>query len=161
MELVSTETVCAAVEILGECENVNDEVERRIRSLVAEELTMIRLIDIIPEAFGWVTASHLPGASAMTLPTTFSVKDAAGEWQSFPIKNEPIFVDAIKIAQHIFHNGPRHIFKNNADRSGLLDAVSKFLDKGGCLEGSTGSLTFFGLPASLYDQTQGSMSHDS
>jgi hypothetical protein len=151
MELVSTDTVLAAVELLGAQEQVDDETEKRIRALVEADMTMQRLIDIIPEAFGLVVVSHLPGASGMTLPETFSVKDEFGAWRSIPIIREPVLVVAIEIAQHMFHHGPRHVFKNNAERSGILNAVSNALNGGGSLAGSTlDGPTFFGLPSSLY-----------
>lgn len=109
MEPVSLETIYAAVEILGEQEGADEDAERRIRALVTDELTVRRLADAIPEAFGIVVASHLPGAATMTLPASFCAKDGRGEWQSFPLDREPIFAAGIIIAQHIFHNGPRHI----------------------------------------------------
>lgn len=154
IETVTINTVYSAVEILGEKEHNLDEerdVEERIRSLVADDMTVRRLVDVIPEAFGLVLISHLPAASGVNLPACFYAKDAKGEWQSFDFNREPIFGAAIEISQHIFHNGPRHIMKNIADRSGLLATVSNALDTGASLEGSTlKGPQFFGLPASLY-----------
>lgn len=145
------------MEILGAQEHHLDEdkgVEARLLSLVTTELTMRRLADVIPEAFGLVVASHLPCADKMTFPASFYVANERGAWQSFPIESEPIFVAAIEIAQHVFHNGPRHILKNIADRSGILSAIGNALDEGGsmtALEGSTlDGPRFLGLPASLY-----------
>jgi len=154
MEPVSPETVRAAIEILGVCERVDAKVEKRIRALVADDLTVRRLVDVIPEAFGLVLAAHLPEAETVTLPTTFSVQNAAGQWRAFPIRNEPVFADAIKIAQHIFHNGPRHIFKTNADRSSVIDAINKTLNNHGpsAMKDSVIEIFYGDLPASLYSQ---------
>ncbi|MEG2962008.1 MAG: hypothetical protein RR860_04900, partial [Janthinobacterium sp.] len=94
---------------------------------------------------------HLPGAENMTLPDTFCAQDENGEWVEFPLRREPIFVVAADIAQHTFHNGPRALMKNLADRSSLLSAINKGLNAGGSLDGTTlGPPSFFGLPASLY-----------
>ncbi|WP_157649061.1 hypothetical protein [Burkholderia ubonensis] len=151
MKPISINTILAAVEILGAQECVDDEIEKRVRALVEDDMTMRRLVDIIPEAFGLVVASHLPSASGMTLPDTFSVQDKSGAWRSVPITREPVFVAALEIAQHIFHSGPRHVLRNNAERSSIFAAVSKALDSGDSLEGSTlGGPAFLGLSISLY-----------
>jgi len=149
MESVTNDTVYAAVEILGSCEQVDDEVERRIRSLVAEDLTMRRLVAFIPEAFGWVVVSHLPGGMEMSFPG-FTVQEGGGP---FPLTCEPIFTEAVKIAQFIFHNGPRHLIENIANRSAILGATNNVLNEGGSLKGSTFAWCV-PLPASLYDQTR-------
>ena len=159
MESVPWQTVYAAVEIIGEGEHgrIDAEVERRIRVLVNDDLTLHRLTGMIPEAFGLVLAAHLPEAATMTLPTTFSVQDAAGQWQPVPIKNDPIFVEAIEIAQHIFHNGPRHLFKNNSELSAIFDLINNSLNKGGpkaLQDSKIASLCINDLPASLYDAEQ-------
>jgi hypothetical protein len=152
MESVSNDTIRAAVEILGSCEQVDDEVERRIRSLVAEDLTMRRLVAFIPEAFGWVVVSHLPGATEMSLKG-FIMEDGGGP---FPFISEPIFAEAVKIGQFTFHNGPRHLIRNIANRSAILSAASGLLDKVGSLKGCAFA-SCIALPASLYDQTQSSI----
>ncbi|MDZ5453628.1 hypothetical protein [Labrys sp. ZIDIC5] len=98
---------------------------------------MRRLADVIPEAFGLILISHLKAASGVKLPTCFYAKDAMGDWQSFDFDREPIFGAAIVISQHVFHNGPRHIMKNVAERSGLLATISNALGTGASLEGGT------------------------
>ncbi|MGU7839327.1 hypothetical protein ACV22V_07665 [Burkholderia sp. AW33-5] len=151
MAPVSINIIVAAVEILGAQECIDDEIENRIRALVRDDTTVRRLVDIIPEAFGLVVASHLPAASGMTLPDTFAVRDESGAWVEVPITHEPVFVAALEIAQHIFHSGPRHVLRNNAARSGILAAVSNALSSGGSLDGATLSgPSFLGLSASLY-----------
>ncbi|WP_228545297.1 hypothetical protein [Burkholderia pseudomultivorans] len=151
MKPVSVDTVLAAAEILGAHPHVDDETEQRVRALVDDDLTMRRLVDIIPEAFGLVVASHLPSAAGMTLPDSFSVQDESGTWHAVPIDCEPVFVAALEIARHAFHAGPRHLVKNNAERSSMLCAISNALDDGVSLAGSTlGGPAFLGLPASLY-----------
>ncbi|MFC2252382.1 hypothetical protein ACETRX_22280 [Labrys portucalensis] len=161
MTPVSLDTIYATVDLLGAQEHYPDDgVEERIRHLVNDDLTMHRLADVIPEAFGLVLISHIPAASGVSLPTCFYAQDDQGGWQPFPFNREPIFAVAIEIAQHVFHNGPRHVMKNIADRSGLLATIGNALDQGGSLGGSTlHGPRFFGLPASLYEPIEGAPPH--
>ncbi|KAB8053937.1 hypothetical protein GCN78_05055 [Janthinobacterium rivuli] len=151
MEALSSDLIYQAVKILGAQPDAEDAVEAQVRLLVQDDLTVRRLADVVPEAFGLVLASHLPGAENMTLPDTFRAQDEDGEWVEFPLRREPIFVVAANIAQHTFHNGPRALIQNLASRSSLLSAINKALNAGGSLDGTTlGPPSFFGLPASLY-----------
>ena len=151
MEALSPDLIYQAVKLLGARPDADDAVEAQVRALVGDDLAVRRLADVVPEAFGLVLASHLPGAENMTLPDTICAPDENGEWVEFPLRREPIFVVAADIAQHTFHNGPRALMKNLADRSSLLSAINKGLNAGGSLDGTTlGPPSFFGLPASLY-----------
>lgn len=151
MEALSSDLIYQAVKILGAQPDADDAVEAQVRALVQDELTMRRLADVVPEAFGLVLASHLPGTENMTLPDTFCAQDEDSEWVEFPLRREPIFVVALDIAQHTFHNGPRALMQNLADRSSLLSTINKALDAGSSLDGTTlGPPSFFGLPAALY-----------
>ena len=151
MEALSPDLIYQAVKILGAQADAEDAVEAQVRALVQDELTVRRLADVVPEAVGLVLASHLPGAENMTLPDTFCALDEDEEWVELPMRREPIFVVAVDIAQHTFHNGPRALLQNLAGRSSLLSAINKGLNAGGSLEGTTlGPPSFFGLPASLY-----------
>ena len=151
MKALSSDLIYQAVKILGAQPDADDAVEAQVRALVQDELTVRRLADVVPEAFGLVLASHLPGAESMTLPDTFCAQDEDSEWVEFPLRREPIFVVALDIAQHTFHNGPRALMQNLTDRSSLLSAINKGLNAGGSLDGTTlGPPSFFGLPAALY-----------
>lgn len=151
MGAFSSDLIYQAVKLLGAQPDADDAVEAQVRALVQDELTVRRLADVVPEAFGLVLASHLPGAENMTLPDTFCAQDEDGEWVEFPLRREPIFVVALDIAQHTFHNGPRALMQNLADRSSLLSAINKGLNAGGSFDGTTlGPPSFFGLPAALY-----------
>jgi hypothetical protein len=151
MQALSPDLIYQAVKILGAQPDADDALEAQVRALVGDDLTVRRLADVVPEAFGLVLASHLPGAENMTLPDTFCAQDEDGEWVAFPLRREPIFVVAADIAQHTFHNGPRALMQNLADRSSLLSAINKALNAGGSLDGTTlGPPSFFGLPATLY-----------
>jgi len=155
MESLSPSLIYQAVEILGENEDASEAEEAQLRALVSEEITVRRLADVIPEAFGMMVAAHLSGAENLSLPDTFSAQDESGAWLAFPLQQEPIFIVAVDIASHIIHNGPRHYLKNIADRSSVLTAVSQALNAGNSLDGTTlGSPSFFGLPASLYQTAE-------
>ena len=74
----------------------------------------------------------------------------ANGWSS-PCAANRSLSSPLDIAQHTFHNGPRALMQNLADRSSLLSAINKALDAGGSLDGTTlGPPSFFGLPAALY-----------
>lgn len=153
MEALSPDLIYQAVKLLGAGPDADDEVEAQVRAMVQDDLTVRRLADVVPEAFGLVLASHLPGAANMTLPDTFCAQDDDGEWVACPMHCEPIFAVAADIARHTFHNGPRALMQNLADRSALLSAISQALDTGESLDGtSLGPPSFFGLPAALYRQ---------
>jgi hypothetical protein len=153
LESVPWQTVNQAVEILGNCERVDDAIRQRIRALVTDDMTEHRLIDMIPEAFGLVILYHMPEAATAKPPTSFLVQDAAGQWRPIPNKDDPIFVWAIKIAMHIFHNGPRHIFMTNANRSSIIDSVNKMLNKAGpdALKDCTFELSFLWPPGAYLE----------
>ena len=155
MEALSPDLIYQAAQILGAHEATadNDAAEEKIGALVRDAVTVRRLADVIPEAFGLVLASHIPGAENITLPETFRAQDDSGDWVEFPLRREPVFVVALDIARHTFHNGPRALMKNLADQSSLLSAISQALDTGESLDGTTlGPPSFFGLPAALYQQ---------
>ncbi|OEZ48006.1 hypothetical protein JAB1_44260 [Janthinobacterium sp. MP5059B] len=84
MEALSSDLIYQAVKILGAQPDAEDEVEAQVRLLVQDDLTVRRLADVVPEAFGLVLVSHLPGADNMTLPDTFCAQDEDGEWVEFP-----------------------------------------------------------------------------
>ncbi|OBV40498.1 hypothetical protein [Janthinobacterium psychrotolerans] len=154
MEALSPDLIYQAVRLLGAGPDAGDETEEQLRALVQDDLTVRRLADVVPEAFGMVLASHLPGAKNVTLPDTFCAQDEDGEWVAYPMRCEPIFAVAADIASHTFHNGPRALMQNLAERSSLLSAISQALDTGESLDSATlGPPSFFGLPAALYRQT--------
>ena len=148
MRPVSTETLAKAVEILGEDSISSEELESRIGALVGDAATGRRLIDWIPEAFGVVLVSHL---GRVTLPTEFHAKDANGEWVTFPLSVEPVFEGAVKIAQGVFHSGPRSIFQNVSSRSAILNAANRCLEAGRKLDGAKlEGPALIGIPAETY-----------
>lgn len=139
------EEVAAIVGAAG----VDDEaLEPRVAMLVQNSMLARRLIDWLPEAFGMVLVSHM---DAVTLPTTFSVKNKRGDWVELDLSVEPIFHSAIRLATHMFHNGPRDMFSNIALRSALVVAVNRALNEGRSLKGAVLSgPALLGIPAEIY-----------
>uniref|UniRef100_UPI00260FB18D hypothetical protein n=1 Tax=Janthinobacterium sp. TaxID=1871054 RepID=UPI00260FB18D len=90
MESLFPSLIYQAVEILGAHEHASEAEEAQLRALVSEEITVRRLADVIPEAFGMMVAAHLSGAENLSLPDTFSAQDESGAWLEFPLQQEPI-----------------------------------------------------------------------
>jgi hypothetical protein len=142
-------TVRAAISILVAVGATEEEIEARVLAETRDPLLARRLIDWIPEAFGLVLISHMDG---VRLPETFSAKSAAGEWKQFPLTTEPIFVCALRVAQQIFHDGPRNHFEPLAVRSSMLAAVNKALQNGSSVRGGQlAGPAFIGIPAEVYE----------
>ncbi len=151
MTTVKEETIAAAIEILGSAGIEYGDVERLIRELVSDDMTSRRLIDWIPEAFGFVLVSHL--SSKIVLPTTFSAKADSGRWVTLKLTDEPIFTTSLQMAQQMFHNGPREIFQNIALRSAMTNTANNALNAGTSLDGAVFSgPALIGIPANLYPQ---------
>lgn len=154
MELLSSQLIYQTVLLMAaqpDDDEDDEQLEAQVRALVDDELSVRRLLDVIPEAFGMVMVAHLPAAAGVILPDTFSAQDEDDEWTAIALHAEPIFAVAADIATHTFHNGPRAQMQAIAGRSSLLSAVSNALDAGHELDGATlGGPQFFGLPASLY-----------
>lgn len=149
MNAIPVELVEQAVSILGRTGITNDEIESEVLSLAQDKMLARRLIDWIAEAFGMVLVGHI--SSEIILPTTFSAKNAKGKWFEFKFAEEPIFVEAIKIAQRIHHAGPQELFLNIASRGSMTNTVSNALNAGANLNGAVLSgPALIGIPAETY-----------
>jgi hypothetical protein len=145
---VTSDIIARAVDILGADDLSEDEVESRVAGLVADSMTATRLIDWIPEAFGFVWVSQL---STTTMPTAFGAQKASGEWEESPLTSEPIFTAALPIAQAMLKDGPHAMFHKISTQSCLANAFRRSLDKGcpidgGVLEGPC----LLRIPAEVY-----------
>ena len=146
---VSTEDIQRAISQLGEGERRDLEIEIAIGRFASDKMTVRRLIDWIPEAFGYVL---LPHVGDVDLPATFSAKAKDGTWKEFPFDREPIFGEAVKIASAMYRDGPRTVFSNVAKRSCMVDAVNKALNAGAPIAGARMSgPKMLGIPAEFYD----------
>ena len=146
---VSTEDIQRAISQLGEGDRRDLEIEIAIGRFASDKMTVRRLIDWIPEAFGYVL---LPHVGDVTLPATFSAKARDGTWKEFSFDREPIFGETVKLASAMYRDGPRTVFSNVAKRSYMVDAVNKALNAGDSLAGATmGGPKMLGIPAEFYD----------
>ena len=149
MHDISAELIQRTISLLGEGERRDIEIEIGVARFAPDKLTVRRLVDWIPEAFGYVLMPHV---ADMTLPTTFSAKAKDGTWKEFSLDREPIFGEAVKIASAMYRDGPRTVFSNVAKRSYLVDAVNKALNAGDSLAGAKmGGPKMLGIPAEFYD----------
>lgn len=124
------------------------EIESGVLALVQDPLLARRLIDWMPEAFGMVLVSHM---DAVALPTGFFAKNDRGDWVEFDLRAEPIVASAIRLALHLYHNGPRNTFSNIAVRSSVICSVNRALNDGASLKDATLSgPSMMGIPAETY-----------
>jgi hypothetical protein len=84
-----------------------------------------RVVVFLPIAFGRVVISHMANV-------TFSEEFKVRETNQFgSLLNEPIYVEALKLACESYHSGtiPREVFTAIATRSHEIDAVNKALNE--------------------------------
>jgi hypothetical protein len=149
MPNASTEDIQRAISQLSEGDRRDLEIEIAIGRFASDKMTVRRLIDWIPEAFGYVL---LPHVGDVTLPTTFSARAKDGTWKDFSFDREPIFGETVKIASAMYRDGPRTVFFNVAKRSSMVAAANKALNDGQSLGGATMSgPAMIGIPAEFYD----------
>jgi hypothetical protein len=149
MTPIPEETVRAAIFIIGTPEIEDEQIEKDVHALVDDDMAARRLIDWIPEAFGMVLVSHL--SNKIVLPKTFSARSTNGKWFEMPFEVEPIFVVTLKMAQTIYHEGPRDVFRNVSRRSSMTNTVNNALNSGASLDGGCLSgPALIGIPADVY-----------
>jgi len=149
MRTVSDEDIQRTISQLGEGDRRDTEIEIAVRRFCADQLTMRRLVDWVPEAFGYVL---LPYVADMVLPTTFTARAKDGTWQEFAFDREPIFGKAVAIAAAMYKDNPRGVFSAVAKRSVLVKTVNAALDSGKSLDGvRIPGPAMAGVPAEFYD----------
>jgi hypothetical protein len=146
MQSVTSEQLLEIADLLASLSDV--EVEARALQVLGQPMLARRAVDWLPEAFGLVLARHL---AEVVLPTTFKARDRSGAWVEIPLSRDPIFGEALKLAIHTYHEGPRELFANLATRSSVVGVVSQALNSGADLDGAQLSpLCMLGLPAEQY-----------
>ncbi len=136
------------ISILASDDMTEDAIESAVLAEVRDPMLARRLIDWIPEAFGIVTVSHM---GRIGIPATFKAKTKQGGWREFPLDVEPILLCALKRAQQMYHDGPRHLFAPLASRSSTMAVVNKALNEGSSLDGAQlGAPRMLGIPAEFY-----------
>ena len=147
---VPLESIQRTISQLGEGDRRDMEIEIAVGRYANDKPTMRRLIDWIPEAFGYVL---LPHVADLVLPTTFAARAKDGTWKEFAFDREPIFGQAVTIAADMYRDNPRGIFSAVAKRSLMVAAVNKSLDAGQSLSGAKiAGPQMTGIPAEFYDQ---------
>ena len=146
---VTDELLQRAISLLGEGERRDAEILVSVARLVPDKLTAHRLIDWIPEAFGYVL---LPHVADLVPPATFTARAKDGSWKTFSFEREPIFAEAVKIAADMYRDNPRGVFSHIAKRSTMVEAVNKALNAGRSLAGAQiAGPEMLGIPAEFYE----------
>ncbi len=150
MQPVPLEHLQRTISILGDGDRRDTEVDIAVGRFAADRMTVRRLVDWIPEAFGFVL---LPYVADVVLPTTFSVKAADGRWKHFVFEREPLFADAVQLGAAMYREDPRGMFSHIARRSSVISAVNESLDTGASLTGAKVSgPALLGVPAEFYEE---------
>ena len=146
---VSDEDIQRTVSQLGEGDRRDTEIEIAVRRFATDPLTVRRLIDWVPEAFGYVL---LPHVAELTLPTTFTARAKDGAWKEFAFDREPIFGKAVTIAAALYKQNPRGVFSAVAKRSAMVQIVNKTLNEGGKVDGTkVAGPAMANVPAEFYE----------
>lgn len=139
----------AAIELLADPCLVDDGLERRASELHDDPMTIRRLLDWPPEAFGLVLIGH---KWSITLPQTFFVKDARNRPREFPFTAEPIFAQCAELASKMLHNvDDRERFTAIASRGAMLNTIYNAIEAGSKIDRCilAGPL-LIGIPAEVY-----------
>ena len=146
---VPDEFLQRTISLLGEGERRDVEIDIGVARFAPDKLTVRRLVDWIPEAFGYVL---LPHVADLVLPSTFSAKAADGTWKEFSFDREPIFGLAVQIGTAMYQENSRGVFSGVAKRSAMVAVVNKALNGGQSLKGAViNGPALIGIPAEFYD----------
>ena len=138
----------AAIEIIGEEDISDEEIEERVLALTKDAMLARRLINWLPEIFGSIAVGHM---GKVTFVDTFFAKTKQGKWKSIPMKAEPIFVQGIKLAQDVWHRDWTGVHERVAFRSAIMRSAGQVLDSGQSLDGvTTSGPALIGIPAEIY-----------
>ena len=147
MRILGLETL-TKISDLAASDLSQEQYENAVLDLVGDRTLAQRIIDWLPEAFGFILVGHMGN---LTLPTTFQARDTAGDWVEIPLSKEPILAEALDLASRVFHNGPKDVFSSLALRSAVVDVVNNALNAGASLEGARlAPLAMHGLSAEIY-----------
>ncbi len=129
-----SELVHAALEVIADPET-QDEADM-IHALVGRGVdprSANRLVALVPLAFGRVLISHI---AKLDLSTEFIVKNGDQETVR-SLNDEPLFLEALRVAMATFHSGPRDLFEPAATFSAEFNAVNRALNEEVSLDGGS------------------------
>lgn len=135
------------VALMAQEGNSYDRTLQLVSSLVGDDTLALRVVEWLPEAFGYAVVSRIPG---LTLPKTFQVKNAQGHWQQLPLADEPLWAEMVSFAESAFSTELDAAVADIALRSSMLDVVNAALNFGADLSGAAISgPAFVGLRAEI------------
>lgn len=107
-----------------------------------------RAVEWLPEAFGWVLLSRVPD---VRVPRTFHVRDTKGGWHEYDFSAEPLFREAVLLANEMAGPGAKGLFEKLALSSSLVASLNAALNAGADIRGAVVSgPAFVNLPAEIY-----------
>lgn len=148
------ERVMHVIDIFGAQPNLSDEdavatLTRAGVGAVDAEL----LVRFVPCGLSFALLKRM---GLKEFPSTFAVKNHAGQWVELPLAGEHYFSAALGIGHDVTTRGftkrvSRAVFQTVAMRSAEMDVVNRYFESGGTLEGLAGSAlsppTLIGLTA--------------
>lgn len=148
---IDRELISGAIAILAQHDVAGHEIESRMHVLCGDALLARRLIDWLPEVFGFVLVGHV---ADIRLPKGFSAKSQDDRWITFAHNAEPIIAMALPMASDMLHKAQmREVFSRIALRSSSAAALDRALSAMpiDALHGSElGNIAMIGIPAECY-----------
>lgn len=150
LQTLTEDDVMWAALILGDESIDQDEMERRLLERFDDPITVRRLADCIPEAFGLVLISQI---GTMHDQGLFGARNAQGKVSWAKRSIEPVFALAKTVAQKLCVNGQHDVFSRISLRSAAVNSINDLLNAGGKVDGTVYSgPVSLGIPAEIYPQ---------
>lgn len=125
-----------------------DEIEQKVLELSNDALLARRLIDWIPEIFGYVMILR---GYEISPPDKFFAKNKSGEWEAFEFKLEPCLEPAFRLASELFYAEDKEAFNRIFCLSSTFGLLKQVLEAGGEVKDTEfKALTMVGIPAEFY-----------
>lgn len=137
--------VLCAVEALATCISAGaDEMTALREAGFGPEESRI-IVDTLPEAFALPAMEDL----GVVVSSVASAKDSAGEWTEISLSDCPFFQAALRLAREHRAVGalPQETYQAIAERSSLVNVVSKALNAGADVKGATLAIALVGAKA--------------
>ena len=133
LESLSKEVLRTIANLMASESQSDAKTKQLISELVGKESLATRVTEWLPEAFGYVLISRMPG---VTMPTTFHARDAGGVWHELPFSVEPLVSVALELGVEAIGSGKGEVVGKISLRSSIVAAVNSALNAGVSVAGS-------------------------
>ena len=134
MENHNREHILTALEAIRDAPTASEqEVIALLESRGFSHSRAAKLATLVPLAFGRVLIAHV---RTVGMSDEFALGDGPNRVER-PLNREPLFVEAIRMAAHLVHHGPRELFEPAARLSPEFWAFNDALHANADLEGAT------------------------